>query len=172
MRVRWNGAALMLAGERGFGSFAWNGLYAWFDAADELVIFTAMLGPVPIPHAALAADDLDDLRTRLAGAEVPQTWEPLTGAAARAGARVPLKGQDRFDLDQRRCIREERAVAQQKGVADDLRLLLQPVSGQRAAGDERIIVARPRHAAQRQEDAVLILPDMHHLVDEEALQIE
>ena len=74
MRVRWNATALVLAGEAGFGSFAWHGLFAWIDAPDTLVVFTAMRDPVPIPHAALAAGDLDDLRQRLTAAEVPAEW--------------------------------------------------------------------------------------------------
>lgn len=78
MRVRWNDAALVRAGTHGFGSFAWAGLHSWIDAPDELVVFTAMLDPIPIPHAALTAGDLADLRVRLAGAEVPDVWMAMS----------------------------------------------------------------------------------------------
>ncbi|MES2442612.1 MAG: hypothetical protein V4574_07255 [Pseudomonadota bacterium] len=78
MRVRWNDATLMIAGAQGFGSFAWNGLHAWLDAPGELVVFTGMFDPVPIPHGALAADDLANLRAQLAAAEVPAAWTALS----------------------------------------------------------------------------------------------
>lgn len=74
MRVRWNAATLVLAGERGFGSFAWSGLYARLDAPDTLILFTDMHDPVPIPYAALTPDDLADLRMRLDQGEVPTHW--------------------------------------------------------------------------------------------------
>lgn len=79
MRVGWGEAGLVLVGEEGFGSFGWNQLHAWLDAPGELVIFTGVYDPVPVPHAALAADDLDDLRHRLFAAEVPQAWRPMSG---------------------------------------------------------------------------------------------
>ena len=72
MRIRWDDSGLTLAGREGFGSFGWHMLFSWIDAADELVIFTGMRDPVPVPHAALARDDLEDLRRRLA--VVPQGW--------------------------------------------------------------------------------------------------
>lgn len=78
MRVRWNDSLLVRAGAQGFGSFAWTGLYAWLDTPDELLLFTAMLDPLPIPHAALAPGDLDDLRARLTGAQVPAAWKALS----------------------------------------------------------------------------------------------
>jgi hypothetical protein len=78
MRILWNEATLMRAGAHGFGSFAWGGLHAWLDAPDELVVFTAMYDPIPIPHAALAPDDLVNLRALLRAAEVPRAWAALS----------------------------------------------------------------------------------------------
>lgn len=81
MRIRWSDAGLVLAGQEGFGSVGWNRLHTWIDAPDALVIFTAPFDPVPVPHAALGTDGLDDLRHRLHAAEVPQAWRPMSGEA-------------------------------------------------------------------------------------------
>src|SRR3546814_18837697 len=48
-------------------------------------------------------------------------------------------------------------------------LLLDPVARQRPAGMERIAVAAERMPRDRQEDALLVLPDVRHLVDEQPL---
>jgi hypothetical protein len=79
LRIRWNDKSLMLVGSAGFGSFAWGGLYGWLDRADRLILFTAMLDPVPVPHAALAPGDLDSLRALLTAAEVPADWQANRG---------------------------------------------------------------------------------------------
>jgi hypothetical protein len=78
MRVRWNETAFMRTGAQGFGSFAWTGLHAWLDAPHALVVFTAMHDPIPIPHGALAPDDLVNLRALLRAAEVPEAWTALS----------------------------------------------------------------------------------------------
>lgn len=87
LRVRWGDTGLMVAGSEGFGSVAWPMLYGWLEGRGVLVIFTDMLEPVPIPHAALAPGDLDDLRARLAGAGIPPGWS-LQAEETRALRRV------------------------------------------------------------------------------------
>jgi len=51
-------------------------------------------------------------------------------------------------------------------------LLLEPIAGEGAAGHDRVAVAAERLAHQRQVESsvALRLPDVGHLVDEEALQ--
>lgn len=82
LRMRWDTTGLMLAGEEGFSSLGWSALHAWIDAPGELVIFTAMRDPVPVPHAALTRQELDDLRRRLTEREVPAAWYPDSEDAA------------------------------------------------------------------------------------------
>lgn len=78
MRIRWDSAGLTLAGQEGFGNFAWRTLHCWIDAPGELVIFTAPNDPVPVPNTALGEGDLEDLRVCLRGAEVPEEWLPMS----------------------------------------------------------------------------------------------
>ncbi len=54
-------------------------------------------------------------------------------------------------------------MAEEEGVADDLALLFDPIAVQRLAGLDRIIVTAPGMARERQEDAALMLPDVHRL---------
>ena len=63
------------------------------------------------------------------------------------------------------------AVAQPEGVFHDLRLLLDPVFLEWPTRPERVVVARPRHAARDQKPfpARLDLPDMHEFMDEQSL---
>ena len=63
-------------------------------------------------------------------------------------------------------------MAQQEGVLDDHRLLLDAVAGERLAGVDRVIVAAKGMALEGQEDAALVLPDMDELVDQQALEVE
>ncbi len=81
MRIRWSDTGLVVAGQEGFASFGWNLIHAWIDAPAMLVIFTGVYDPVPLPHAALAPEALDDLRRRLHAAGVPQQWRPMSGEA-------------------------------------------------------------------------------------------
>src|SRR4029079_12742039 len=61
-------------------------------------------------------------------------------------------------------------AAQQKGVADDLGLLLDAIARQRPAGLEAVVVAAQRMAVEQQVPfaAPLGLPDVSHLMDEQA----
>src|SRR5690606_35111657 len=63
-------------------------------------------------------------------------------------------------------------AAQEKGVTDDLRLLLDPVAAQRPTRLEAVVVAAERMPHERQipPPALLCLPDMRHLVQEQALE--
>ena len=54
-------------------------------------------------------------------------------------------------------------------MADKFCLLFQPVFAELLTGLDRIIIAAERMALQRQENALLVLPDMHHFVDEQPL---
>lgn len=60
---------------------------------------------------------------------------------------------------------------EQKIVADDLGLLFDAVMRETLARQQFIIIAAEGMARQRQEDALLMLPDMHHFVNEQCLDI-
>ena len=66
------------------------------------------------------------------------------------------------------------AALGEEDVADDLRLLLEPVAVERPAVPKRIGVAAERVAHQRQIEAAagLGLPDMGHFVDEQPLAVQ
>lgn len=53
---------------------------------------------------------------------------------------------------------------------DNLCLLFNAIIGKRLAGDEIVIIAAERMPDERQKNALLMLPDMDHFVDEQALQ--
>lgn len=57
-------------------------------------------------------------------------------------------------------------------MADDFRLLLKPVLRERPARFQCIIVAAKGMAPKDQVDALLVLPDMGHFVNEQALPFE
>ncbi len=56
-------------------------------------------------------------------------------------------------------------------MADNLGLLLDAIFGKSLFRLQLIIVARERMARQRQENALLVLPDMDHFVNEQRLDI-
>lgn len=55
-------------------------------------------------------------------------------------------------------------------MADDLGLLLDAILQEGSAGDQPVVIAAERVAGQGQENALLVLPNMHHFVDEQSLQ--
>lgn len=75
LRIRWNAKSLMVVSREGFVTYGWTSVHAALDERQELLLFPEMLDPVPVPHAALAPGDLEDLRARLAEGEVPGHWQ-------------------------------------------------------------------------------------------------
>ena len=63
------------------------------------------------------------------------------------------------------------AVFQQEIMADNLGLLLNPILSKSLAGFQLIIIAGEGVARERQKHALLMLPDMHHFVDEQRLDV-
>ena len=57
-------------------------------------------------------------------------------------------------------------------MADDFGLLFDAIAVERPSRLDAIIIAAKGVAAQRQEDAFLMLPYMGHFVDEQALAIQ
>ena len=55
-------------------------------------------------------------------------------------------------------------------MADDFGLLFDAVTFERPTGFQAIIIAAKGMALQRQENALLMLPDMHQFMDEKPLQ--
>src|SRR5207302_3952257 len=67
--------------------------------------------------------------------------------------------------------RQANAAIREEAMADDFRLLFEAIPGERLPGLQLIAIAAERMAHQRQIEAPLDLrlPDMGHLMDEEAL---
>ena len=79
------------------------------------------------------------------------------------------KRQDRFvSLDRRRADNAQ-PLTQHEIMADDFGLLFDAVAFERPAGPDRVIIAAERVAREGEENALLMLPDVHHLVNEQAL---
>lgn len=76
--------------------------------------------------------------------------------------------QNAFKLGKRRCTAKSVSTAQQKRVADDFRLLLDPIAFQWQAWADRIVITAERvpHQHKPVPAALLGLPDMRHFMDE------
>ena len=93
-------------------------------------------------------------------------------APAGAIAQRMDKRQYAVILAKRRRTCHFRSVFQQKYMADNLRLLLDAILRQLPARFQAVIIAAKRMAFQRQENALLMLPDMDQFVDEQSLQMQ
>ncbi len=82
-----------------------------------------------------------------------------------------LKGQQSVIVAKNIAIFQSGSAFQQKIVADNLCLLLNAILSERFSGLQFIVITREGISRQRQEHALLMLPDMHHLVNEQRLDI-
>src|SRR3569623_147154 len=109
-----------------------------------------------------------------AACEVPPGREcsangALDHSPCLANGPTGMERQDRALLVVRRRPVKSAALAQHESVTDDLGLLFEAVFPEVPARPHGVIVARPRHPPERQGNARLILPNMSHFVDEQAL---
>lgn len=64
------------------------------------------------------------------------------------------------------------AFPDKKSMPDDLRLLFDAVAPERPAGLDAVVIAAEGVAGQGEADAALVLPDVSHFVNEQALGAE